>query len=259
MMFFTSNLMAQLTTIYEVGHYTHPITYPGSINPNTSFEDDNWSFDFVINSSPSTCIGQMLLLDTNLREKIAVSLGFTNNCTYDVKCVKKIPAMANYTSFEVNFGISVTPSSTPVTYNFYTSSDSINWNLHPFSTNYVSSFTTSSDVYVMVTASRTTGFSGNEGQQYEFSQFQLKADLSTGIELNNISDNLNVYSYDKNLVVKSNDTKDYTVTVYNLSGQVILNKTTRGNNNFKLDVSNGMYLVKINNGTESINQKIVIQ
>jgi hypothetical protein len=83
--------------------------------------------------------------------------------------------------------------------------------------------------------------------------------MTTGIELNDISDNYAIYSYNKNLVVKSNDTKDYTITVYNLNGQEVFNKTTRGNNNFKLDVSNGMYLVKINNGTESINQKIVIQ
>lgn len=82
---------------------------------------------------------------------------------------------------------------------------------------------------------------------------------STGIENINLEDNYNVYSYDKNIVVKSNDLKGYDITVYNLNGQVILNEKSNGDKEFKLCVSNGMYIVNINDDTNSFNQKVVIQ
>ncbi|MCB9363031.1 MAG: T9SS type A sorting domain-containing protein [Flavobacteriales bacterium] len=87
----------------------------------------------------------------------------------------------------------------------------------------------------------------------------LTPSSSTDIENINLKDNYNVYSYGKNLVIKSNDFNNYAVTVYNLNGQVVLNETTNGNKEFPLNVSNGMYLVNINNGTESYHQKIIIQ
>lgn len=136
------------------------------------------------------------------------------------------------------------------------STDGINFNIinNIVPNNVTQSFdnTLTNYTYIMVK------FNSTNTSSVEMVTFSMTP-IITGIEDVNLKDNFNIYSYNKKLVVKSNDFKDYNLTVYNLNGQIILTETTNGNNEFTLNVANGMYIVTINDGNNSFNQKIVIQ
>jgi hypothetical protein len=210
---------------------------------------NGWTFKFEIGTPLTDFTSTQVLENTN------GSVRFSQPASgeqYLGSAIKEITSMGTITNLDylVNWSY---PINGGATFKLYGSVDGIDWSfISNISNNTTSSFINSNN-YTWVKVE----FNGTGDMIVELNNFDLY-DMTTGIE-SNISDNLNVYSYDKNLVVKSNYLEEYNLTVYNINGQVILNKTTRGNNNFKLDVSNGMYLVNINNGTESINQKVVIQ
>ena len=93
---------------------------------------------------------------------------------------------------------------------------------------------------------------------YELRALKIEVDQLTNIQ-ENITNNFNVYAYNKNLVVKTTEFEAYALTVYNLSGQVVFVKNTNGNQDIPLTLASGMYIVNINNGKESFNQKVVVQ
>jgi len=102
-------------------------------------------------------------------------------------------------------------------------------------------------------------FTADGKNDVRLSSFSISSTGTLSIESTNISENYKVYSYNKNLVVKSNSFNDYTITLYNLNGGVVLSKVTNSNTETTLDVSNGMYIVNVNDGISSFNQKIIIQ
>lgn len=93
---------------------------------------------------------------------------------------------------------------------------------------------------------------------YELRGLKIEVDQTTNIQ-ENIANNFNVYSYNKNLVVKTTALENYNIRIYNLSGQEILVKNAQGNQEIPLTLATGMYIVNINNGKESYNQKVVVQ
>lgn len=93
---------------------------------------------------------------------------------------------------------------------------------------------------------------------YELRGLKIEVDPLTNIQ-ENITNYFNVYSYNKNLIVKTTEFEDYALTVYNLSGQEVFTKNTNGNQDISLNLATGMYIVNINNGKESFNQKVVVQ
>lgn len=99
---------------------------------------------------------------------------------------------------------------------------------------------------------------GQGTNYFMLESFKLFGDLITNIQ-ENITNNFNVYAYNKNLVVKTTEFEDYALTVYNLSGQEVFTKNTNGNQDIPLTLVTGMYIVNINNGKESFNQKVVVQ
>ncbi len=254
-MFFTSNLFSQ-TLPYEVGSLQSIPSPDGGI-----LTSNGWSFTFM---------EQIFSTWTNLPANITESTDWVTFQTssspwpYIATATKEVTGMSGVSNinYEIKYNMLTPPngSSAIVNFSFLGSNDGITWNLIDTVNNVSSGL-------------RTVQSSFNNSNNYtwikikfdedRFSTIQLVyvkiSDLSTGIKLNDISDKYTIYSYDKNIVVNSNDSKEYNLTVYNLSGQEVFNKTTRGNNKFNLNVSNGMYLVKIDNGIESFNQKIVIQ
>jgi len=98
----------------------------------------------------------------------------------------------------------------------------------------------------------------NLSKTFQFGQIIIYGDLITNIQ-ENIANNFNVYSYNKNLVVKTTLLENYNIRIYNLSGQEVLVKNAQGNQDIPLTLATGMYIVNINNGKESFNQKVVVQ
>lgn len=114
--------------------------------------------------------------------------------------------------------------------------------------------TTTDYTYIMVKFTA----SGNNPLSATLTSFSI-SESTTNVNDVKVSDNYNVYSYNKNLVVKPNDFNDYTINVYNLNGQVVLSKTTNGNTETMIDVSNGMYIVNVNDGVNSFNTKVIVE
>src|SRR5690606_36349660 len=98
----------------------------------------------------------------------------------------------------------------------------------------------------------------NLSKTFQFGQIIIYGDLITNIQ-ENIANNFNVYSYNKNLVVKTTLLENYNIRIYNLSGQEVMLKNAQGNQDIPLTLATGMYIVNINNGKESFNQKVVVQ
>ena len=98
----------------------------------------------------------------------------------------------------------------------------------------------------------------NTIKTFQFGQIKIYGDLITNIQ-ENIANNFNVYSYNKNLVIKTTALENYSIRIYNLSGQEVLVKNAQGNQDIPLTLATGMYIVNINNGKESFNQKVVMQ
>ena len=72
-----------------------------------------------------------------------------------------------------------------------------------------------------------------------------------------ISDDFNIFSYNKNLIVKTEDySSTYRVTVYNMNGQVVMNELSNGYFEKSLSTSNGVYIVNITSDKGSLTKKI---
>jgi len=87
----------------------------------------------------------------------------------------------------------------------------------------------------------------------------------TGINDNNdISDKINVYSYNKSVFITADEFMDNAdITVYNMNGQIVhtsLMNLSNSKSELALnDINSGMYIVNISNGVEVVRKKVVIQ
>jgi hypothetical protein len=67
-----------------------------------------------------------------------------------------------------------------------------------------------------------------------------------------------VFNYNNTLNVKTREFENYTLEVYNLSGQMVFSETTNGN--FKTNLSgNGFYIVKLEFENKILTKKIIVQ
>jgi len=89
--------------------------------------------------------------------------------------------------------------------------------------------------------------------------------LPTSINDNNdISDKINVYSYNKSVFITADEFMDNAdITVYNMNGQIVhtsLMNLSNSKSELALnDINSGMYIVNISNGVEVVRKKVVIQ
>lgn len=93
---------------------------------------------------------------------------------------------------------------------------------------------------------------------YDLYGLKIEVDGTTNIQ-ENIANNFNVYSYNKNLVVKTTTLENYSIHIYNISGQEVLVKNAQGNQDIPLNLATGVYIVNVSNSKESYNQKVVVQ
>jgi len=81
---------------------------------------------------------------------------------------------------------------------------------------------------------------------------------TTNITTENLDETFNVFNYNNTLNVKTREFENYTLEVYNLSGQMVFSETTNGN--FKTNLSdNGFYIVKLEFENKILTKKIIVQ
>jgi hypothetical protein len=90
----------------------------------------------------------------------------------------------------------------------------------------------------------------------EFQGDDLQSTAS--VKENNLEDSFNIFSYNKNLSVETDEYKDYTLQVYNLSGRLVLDENTNGNFNTNISQS-GIYIVKLRSEDGVLTKKIFIE
>jgi len=83
----------------------------------------------------------------------------------------------------------------------------------------------------------------------DFSIEGYESTTSVGIYENDLSDNLDIYSYNKSVFLSSNENINANVTVYNMSGQVVINDSMNiSSNKTELNFNylrDGIYLIKV--------------
>ena len=95
------------------------------------------------------------------------------------------------------------------------------------------------------------------------------ADLTAGLDNTELISNINIYpnpcNSDFTIELNANNTNSAVIEIFNLSGQKMFEKTysdiNKGNNKINVKSNNmpvGIYLIKINNGTEQYTHKLVI-
>ena len=93
---------------------------------------------------------------------------------------------------------------------------------------------------------------------YKLKEIYLNGQDVTSVKENNLEESFNVFSYNKNLSVETDEYKDYTLQVYNLSGRLVLDKNTNGNFNTNIS-QNGIYIVKLVFENTVLTKKVSIQ
>ena len=107
-----------------------------------------------------------------------------------------------------------------------------------------------------------SGYELIEVKLNDFSIVGYKSVGSVGINENDLSDNLEIYSYNKSVFLTANENMNANVTVYNMSGQVV--KTEVMNLSYSKtelnlnDVNTGMYIVNVTNGNAVMQKKVYI-
>jgi hypothetical protein len=101
-----------------------------------------------------------------------------------------------------------------------------------------------------------------DGQLIRFKWVEFRgSNLSTSttnITTENLDETFNVFNYNNTLNVKTREFENYTLEVYNLSGQMVFSETTNGN--FKTNLSgNGFYIVKLEFENKILTKKIIVQ
>lgn len=259
MLMMSYNMVGQSTNVVE--HFGYD--YPNS-SPATPFINNGW----YINSTELTLLPQNFIgnngenisfEEKNLNDlKIYYSQTFgpgQTNIQSTINITKKIPIGYTNLSVKVIFG---NPSS-----NDTMTVDLIEYDLNgnplnTYSNINISKFNISNSTDSIELIFNVTVPPSPVAGIFELANFKLYGDLITNIQ-ENITNHFNVYSYNKNLIVKTTEFETYALTVYNLSGQEVFTKNTNGNQDIPLTLVTGMYIVNINNGKESFNQKVVVQ
>lgn len=86
---------------------------------------------------------------------------------------------------------------------------------------------------------------------------------TSGIPENELSENLEVYSYGKSVFITANENMNTAVTVYNMNGQVVYSENVElslSKTELNLyDVNTGMYIISITDGSSVMQKKVYIQ
>ncbi|MEX1001688.1 MAG: T9SS type A sorting domain-containing protein [Crocinitomicaceae bacterium] len=86
---------------------------------------------------------------------------------------------------------------------------------------------------------------------------------SVGINENDLSNTLEVYSFDKSIFISSNETMDADVSVYNMNGQLLNTQNLKLSNaqtELSLqDVQSGIYFIQIQSGKTILKKKLFIK
>lgn len=127
----------------------------------------------------------------------------------------------------------------------------------------MSLLTVDSKVKLEIYITSTSGVSENslvELDDVEITGYE--DDGSVGINENVLSDDLEIYSYNKSVFLTSNENVNASVTVYNMSGQAVSNENVNISN-FKTELNlnhldSGMYIVTVNNETLTKSKNVLI-
>lgn len=143
--------------------------------------------------------------------------------------------------------------------------------------------TTVNSITDMVTITNSTSFNSNSyievvmnyiSQTGTTALFKMKlADFEVigyentgggvGVSENDLSNKLEVYSYNKSVFIASNDNMNANVSVYNMSGQLVSSEVMNlSNSKSELnlsDMNTGMYIVNITDGSSVMQKKVYIQ
>ncbi|NJK85513.1 MAG: T9SS type A sorting domain-containing protein [Bacteroidales bacterium] len=95
---------------------------------------------------------------------------------------------------------------------------------------------------------------------FEGSAFAQEGSFSIGSSnVNEFTESLvNIYSINETLVVEFTSENEGTVSVFTITGQKINSVPVKGKN-FRMNLSQGIYIVSVNLNGESVNRKVVIQ
>lgn len=239
-------------TTYEIGIYTDSIK---------TFSEDGWSY-FL---KPT---GNMIVTEDQYNYSSKIDVSYSQQQNFDVEIEKE------FTNNELNYGdIKITMTfdqefggnSDIKLYYIDDNNDTTNIDNQPIvfnvETDYTFTFTKPSGISISKLKIVIDGNTNNQfpfASTYELLRLKIEVDGTTNIQ-ENIANNFNVYSYNKNLVVKTTALENYSIRIYNLSGQEVLVKNAQGNQEIPLTLTTGMYIVNINNGKESYNQKVMVQ
>lgn len=121
-------------------------------------------------------------------------------------------------------------------------------------------------VKIIFTFSETiTYVSGYEFIDVKLNDFSIEGyenSGSVGIDENDLSNDLEVYSFNKSVFITSNETMNANVSVYNMSGQVVNTQNMNLSNTKSeiniYDVPSGMYIVNVSNGSAVMSKKVFI-
>lgn len=98
-----------------------------------------------------------------------------------------------------------------------------------------------------------------------FYKFEISSeeDQTSGIEDNDLSESIEVYSYNKSIFLSSDEYMNTDVVIYNMSGQTVKNETlnlTSGRTEINLnDFESGIYLVNVSDGVSVMRKKVFIK
>jgi len=124
------------------------------------------------------------------------------------------------------------------------------------------SFTDNSSIKIVIKYDAVTYY---ESAKIELEVLKItKYGNTSGIEDNGntLSDNLEIYFYNKSVFLTADERMDADITVYNMSGRVVSNKNMEiSNSKTELNLNhleNGMYIVMINDGVSSTSKKVYL-
>jgi hypothetical protein len=161
------------------------------------------------------------------------------------------------TGYDITFSVYIDGVLTPINYTANTMSNTV-----MITDN--SSFTSNSSLeIVMDYVSQGTPMVTHRVELTDFEVTGYEDTGSVGINENDLSTTLEVYSFDKSIFVKSNESMNANVTVYNMSGQVVntqnLNLSYSKTEINLYDVPSGMYIVNVSDGSGMMSKKVFLE
>ena len=125
-------------------------------------------------------------------------------------------------------------------------------------------FTPNSTVKIVFDYTGVTSGSLGESIVFRLDEFSITGTpYPVGVNEHNTTNNLEVYSSNKTVFISTTENMNANVTVFNLSGQVVTSSAMElSNSKTELNLNNvsaGMYIVTVNDGTVSTSKKVSIK